>query len=88
MTNYFAEHPIQHPNFILVCLSLEAWDFKREHKARRQYTCRFCSHAIPAGTKYAAHSDRAAHLECRDEFRKMTPNAAPKAEVRHGAQLP
>lgn len=73
------QHPLLQPNFHLVCLSLEAWAFKRKRKARRSYVCRFCSEAIAAGTVYAAHSDRAAHIECRDEFRKMTPNAEKEA---------
>lgn len=75
------DHPLLHPSFVVVCLSLEAWDFKREHKARRQYCCRFCSEAIAAGTRYRAHSDRAAHIECVEQFRAVTPNAEKKAEA-------
>lgn len=64
------------PDFQSMCLSLEAWRFRKEHKARRAYHCRFCRQPIPAGGQYVAHSDRAAHVECVREWQALTPRGS------------
>lgn len=53
--------------------SFAAWRFKQQRKARRQYQCRFCGKAIPAGSQYLAHSGQAAHIQCVEELRAVTP---------------